>query len=95
MPNYRLSQKAKQDLIRIAQYSDENFGAEKSNQYREQFKNRFETLSNTPLLYPSVDYIRIGYRRAVCGVHSIYYKITDDTVEIIRILGRQNTNQLL
>jgi toxin ParE1/3/4 len=41
-------------------------------------------------LYPSVDSIRPGYRRSVCGVDNIFYRLSEDeTVEIIAILGRQ------
>ena len=33
-----------------------------------------------------------GYRRSVCGVDSIYYRVIDDVVEIMRILGRQDAD---
>ncbi|WP_227498660.1 type II toxin-antitoxin system RelE/ParE family toxin [Synechococcus sp. PCC 7336] len=58
-------------------------------------KQRFSDLGENPLLYPAVDDIRAGYRRSVCGVHSIYYRIESGGVEIIRILGRQDLNQAL
>jgi hypothetical protein len=43
----------------------------------------------------SVDFIKPGYRRCVCGVDSIFYKINGDEVEIMAIFGRQDLNQLL
>jgi len=46
------------------------------------------------LIFEAVDYIKTGYRRAVCGVDSIYYKITDDIVEIMAIVGRQDLENL-
>ncbi len=46
------------------------------------------------MLYPAVDHIRVGYRRSVCGAHSIYYRIEGEGVEIIRIIGRQDLNRV-
>lgn len=46
-------------------------------------------------MYQSVDDIRKGYRRSVCGVDSIYYRVVDGTVEIMRILGQQDVDQWL
>lgn len=90
MPDYRLSKAAEEDLIQIAQYGDENYGVEQSDRYRDQLKRRFLILAETPLLYPSVEHVRAGYRRSVCGMHSIYYRIEGQTVEIMRILGQQD-----
>jgi toxin ParE1/3/4 len=38
------------------------------------------------------DLIRDGYRRSVCGVDSIYYRVDGDTVEIMCILGQQDVD---
>jgi len=69
MGEYRLSEKAKDDLIAIAQYGDKHFGVAQSNRYRDQLKQRFSDLAEQPRLYPAVDHIRPGYHRSVCGVH--------------------------
>jgi toxin ParE1/3/4 len=93
MPNYRLSEAAREDLIIIAQYGDENFGIVQSDHYRDQLKHRFSIIAERPMFFPAVDHIRIGYRRSVCGAHSIYYRIEGDGVEIIRIIGRQDIDK--
>ena len=41
-----------------------------------------------------VQHIRKGYRRSVCGVHSIYYRIEEEVI-IVRILGRQEPEEAL
>jgi len=92
MPEYRLSNEAKEDLINIAQYGDDNFGVKQSNQYRDQLAQRLKILAEQPALYPAVDHIRPGYRRSVCGSHSIYYRVGPNIIEITRILGRQSTD---
>lgn len=93
MSNYLLSEAAKDDLIEIAQYSDENFGVVQSDNYRDQLKRRFLVIAERPLFFPAVDHIRVGYRRSVCGTHSIYYRIEGNSVEIIRIIGRQDIDR--
>ena len=63
--------------------------------YFEAFFDRFEELAAHPRSYPAVDDIRLGYRRSVCGVDSIYYRVVDDVVEIMRILGQQDVDDWL
>ncbi len=93
MLNYRLSEAAKEDLIIIAQYGDENFGVVQSDNYRDQLKRQFLVIAERPLFFTAVDHIRAGYRRSVCGAHSIYYRVEGDSVEIIRIIGRQDIDK--
>jgi len=95
MLNYKLSRKAENDLLDIALYGDEKYGEAESDKYREKLKKQFLILAESPLRYPAVDHIRVGYRRSVCGVHSIYYKIDNSgIVEIMRVLRSQNTEEL-
>ena len=90
MPKYRLTQKAENDLLNIASYGIEQFGVERSRQYYNKLKQRFDKLAEQPELYPLVEHVRKGYRRSICGVHSIYYRIDQESVEIVRVLGRQD-----
>jgi toxin ParE1/3/4 len=55
----------------------------------------FERIAENPLSFESVDFIKPRYRRCVCGVDSIFYKMTEDVVEIMTIIGRQDLNQLI
>jgi len=93
MGEYRLSRRAQDDLIAIAEYGDENFGVAQSDRYRDQLKQRFSVLAEQPQLYPAVDHIRPGYRRSVCGSHSIYYRIDGQGVEIVRVLKHQDSSK--
>jgi len=95
MGSYLLSKAAEQDLTGIAIYGDEQFGIAQSNRYRDQLKQRFSTIAEHPSKYPAVNHIRKGYRRSVCGVHSIYYRIAGVSVEIMRILKKQDPNKQL
>ena len=93
MGKFRLTESAKEDLIAIAQYGDIHFGVVQSDHYRDQLKQRFSLLAEQPMLYPSVEHIHRGYRRSVCGAHSIYYRVAGDIVHIVRVLGRQDLSK--
>jgi toxin ParE1/3/4 len=93
MGEYRLSRSARNDLTAIAQYGDEHFGVAQSDRYRDQLKQRFSVLAEQPTLYPAIVHIRPGYRRSVCGAHSIYYRIDAQSVEIVRILKHQDVSK--
>jgi toxin ParE1/3/4 len=56
-------------------------------------KKQFAVIASNPLRFVSVDYIKMDYRRSVCGSHSIYYRIEKKGVLILRILGQQDTSK--
>jgi len=89
MAKYKLSNIAKQDLIRIHHYGVEKFGVKQADKYFNTFFKYFDIISDRPLSFEAVDFIRKGYRRCVCGSDSIYYRINSDEVEIMTIIGRQ------
>jgi toxin ParE1/3/4 len=96
MANYRLSNVAKEDLIRIHQYGVVKFGLAQADKYFDSLFEYFEIISQRPFSFESVDYVRKGYRRCVCGSESIYYKIVNDgIVEIMAIIGKQDLNNIL
>lgn len=95
MAKYKLTNEAKNDLIRIHHYGVEKFGMTQADKYFESFFKYFEIIAERPFSFESVDYIKIGYRRYPCGVDSIYYKINENIVEIVTIIGRQDLNEKL
>ena len=95
MANYRISEEAKKDLRRIYRRGVLEFGEVQADRYFDAFFKRFEELAHEPHMYQAVDDIREGYRRSVCGVDSIYFRIVDRTVEIMSILGQQDVRQWL
>ncbi len=90
MANYRLSEEAKEDLIRIHQYGVERFGVKQADKYFDAFFDNFELISKNPFLFEPVDYLRKDYRRCPCGSDSIYFRLNADVVEIMAIIGRQD-----
>jgi len=92
MANYYLSNAAMADLKRIYSYGYETFGETQADNYFSAFFTTFERIAETPLSFPNVDHIRPGYRRAVSGVDTIYFRQRDDTIEIMAILGGQQSD---
>ncbi|GAO30819.1 hypothetical protein JCM15548_13133 [Geofilum rubicundum JCM 15548] len=66
-----------------------------ADKYYDAFFEYFEVIAKRPFSFESVDHIKKGYRRCVCGVDSIYFKIENGTVEIMAIIGRQDLNSIL
>ena len=95
MGSYKLSEDAKADLTRIHQHGIRRYGEAQADKYYYALFDRFEQLAEQPLLYQAVDEYRRGYRRSVCGVDSIYYRIDGDTVVIMAIIGQQDMDEWL
>lgn len=90
MAEYRLSEEAKDDLIRIHQYGVMKFGMHQADLYFNRFFEYFKSIADNPYSFEAVDYIKPGYRRCVCGSDSIYYRVQENRVEIMTIVGRQD-----
>lgn len=57
------------------------------------FFDQFDLIADQPYLFPSVDFIKVGYRLSVCGADIIYFRIETDAVEIMAIIGRQDLDE--
>jgi toxin ParE1/3/4 len=90
MASYKLSNLAKEDLIRIHHYGVFKFGEAQADKYFDSFFACFERIAERPFSFESVDHIKSGYRRCVCGSDSIYFKINYDIVEIMTVVGSQD-----
>ena len=95
MAEYRLSNAAKEDLIRIHHFGVEKFGIIQADKYFDTFFDYFEIIAQRPFSFESVDYIKEGYRRCPCGSGTIHYRINDNRIEIIAIVGMQDLKNLL
>jgi len=87
---YNLSKAAKEDLIRIYKYGVYRFEEAQAELYFNRFFEYFDRIAQQTFSFEAEDYIKPGYRRCPCGVDSIYYRLQDNNVEIMAIIGRQN-----
>jgi toxin ParE1/3/4 len=60
MAEYRLSNAAKEDLIRIYHFGAEKFGITQADKY---FNSFFDIIAQRLFSFESVEYIRKGYRK--------------------------------
>jgi len=90
MDEYRISKVAKEDLIRIHHYGTHKFGEEQADKYFNAFFEKFEMIAERPYAFESAEFIKTGYRKCVCGVDRIFYRINNNITEIMTIIGRQD-----
>jgi toxin ParE1/3/4 len=90
MADYILSNTAKENLLEIYKFGCKQFGESQAEKYFNSLYDFFELITQNPLLFESVDFIKKGYRRGVCGIHSVYYRVNGELIEIMAILGRQD-----
>ena len=95
MAEFRISNTAREDLIRIHHYGVKKFGITQADKYFESFFEYFDIIAQRPFSFESVDFIKNGYRRCVCGSDSIFFKVNENTVEIMTIIGRQDLDSIL
>ncbi len=60
MAEFRISNTAKEDLIRIHQYGVKNFGNTQADKYFDSFFEYFEIIAQRPFSFESVDFIKKG-----------------------------------
>lgn len=90
MYSYVLTKDAEDDLERIHDYGVAKFGMLQADNYYAMFFECFDKITSNPYMFPSSDYLKKGYRYCVCGVDTIFYRIiSDNLVEIVVIIGRQ------
>ena len=95
MPNYKINNLAKEDLIRIHKFGVEKFGMIQADKYFDSFFENFEIIAKNPFYFESVDCVKTGYRRCISATDSIYYKVNNNIVEIMAIIGRQDLKNIL
>lgn len=87
MANYRLTKRAEKDLGNIAVYTFQNFGLRQAELYRDGLLKTLDTIAEFPLIGSDQGHIKPNVRRFVYESHSIYYRVNENGVVILRLLG--------
>jgi len=92
MAEYRLTNKAVEDLNGIWNYTAEEWSEEQADSYYEMLLNSCQALANNPELGKNYGGVTTDLFGLKANRHIIFYrKLVDKTVEIIRILhGRMD-----
>lgn len=94
MANYKLTEQAREDHIRIHQCGMARFGEKQADKYFELLFKSFDLIASNSYTFESVDHLLPGYRRCVCGAESIFYKLNNGLVVIVAIIGKQDLHAL-
>ncbi|HUX45344.1 MAG TPA: type II toxin-antitoxin system RelE/ParE family toxin [Terracidiphilus sp.] len=89
MPGYKLSKLARLDLIEIADYTLDTWGAGQAYYYLDSLGACFQQLAHTPEMGRTCDAVRPGYRRIEHEKHIVFYRIEGDGIFISRILHQR------
>ena len=97
-PDYQLviSDAAQADLKDIYQYGLRQWGKAQSDRYLEKLKTQLWLLTEQPMMGTDRPELLAGNKSLPVESHTLYYRVTSDTVEIIRVLhGRQDPSRHL
>lgn len=85
--NFRISQKAVEDLDDIWIYTFKHWSVEQANRYYNLIIHEIEFIADNFMSGNSMDHIKTGYRATRVKSHLIFYrKAEDDKVEVVRVL---------
>lgn len=86
MGDYALSRTADADIQAIAEFSLQQWGFARTEQYILGLHETFRILAEFPDLGRDANDIRTGYRRIETASHSVFYRKTETGVLIVRVL---------
>lgn len=88
---FRLSDKARRDLVRILLEGSQQFGVPQAAKYRDGLWKTFELLERFPLIGVERDEVVDGLRSHPFQSHVVLYRVTDELVDIVRVRhGRED-----
>lgn len=88
--NFRISEKAVEDLGNIWVYTFEKWSPEQADRYYNLIINEIEFIATNFNTGKAMDHIRKGYRASIVKSHLIFYRMgQNNIVEVIRILHQK------
>ena len=89
MKALELTKEAKEDLRKIARFTEKRWGRDQRFLYIKQFDEVFHLLSKNPSVGKQCEYIKKGYRKFPQSSHIIFYREGKKSkIIIIRILHK-------
>ncbi len=89
MRRVRLSPKAKSDINSIWDYTYDKWGQEQAEKYVCDLWDNIQLLKKDLSLSCDINNIRVGYKKIRSGSHVVFFKVTNDDIDVIRILHKQ------
>jgi toxin ParE1/3/4 len=77
---------ARKDLGDIRQWTLANFGVDEAKSYVRQIDWSLKRIAENPGLARDAADIRPGLKKLVSGSHVVYFRVTQSSIEVVRIL---------
>jgi len=90
---YVLGKKALSVLEEIWLYASDKWSLEQSDRYFAPIFEEIRFICSKPNSGKKMDHVRTGYRAAKVKSHLIFYKVENETIQIIRILHERMDNE--
>jgi toxin ParE1/3/4 len=84
--HFVLSPRAQTDLEDIWDYTADRWGLEQAETYTRQLWKHITAMVGKPSLGKECSEVRRGYWKYASGAHVLFYRVTPDGVDIVRIL---------
>lgn len=81
-----LSPRAQADLDEIWDYTEDRWGLDQAETYTRQLWKDITIVANRPSLGRECTEVRRGYRMYPSGSHVLFYRHTEDGIDVVRIL---------
>ena len=82
---YRITARAKADLVTIGAYTEARWGKEQRNRYLKSLEKRFAWLAENPGAGKQRDEIVEGYYSFPHGQHVVFYMVSGNVINVIGI----------
>jgi toxin ParE1/3/4 len=89
MKRFTLSPRAQADIEEIWDYRVEHWNVDQAEVYLRKIKAAIEAVADEPRLGRPCDDVRTGYRKYPAGSHLLFYRLTPDGIDIVRILHQR------
>lgn len=89
MSSYQLTPAARRDLSAIWDFAQDRWDARQAEIYINEIRAAIERIATDPERGRACDEIREGYRRYSIGSHLIFYRESENGVDVIRILHQR------
>ena len=84
-----LSPRAKLDLGEIWDYTLSQWGVEQAEKYVRELWSVMKQAADDPTKSVDIGDVRRGYRKSRSGSHVVFFKVTGDGIDVVRILHQR------
>lgn len=92
---YKLSKAAERDLEQLYRYTITQFSVIQANHYLEELERALILLAEFPAMGRSAEMIRPNLRSYVHQSHTIYYRIREKDILIVRVINQRMDHKSL